>query len=486
MPYSFLGSLTQDHKKKCLVVGDVVLDSYIFGGITRISSEAPIPVIEVGKTTNNIGGAGNVIKNLRSFGFDVSVVSIVGNDQAGEKIMHELSNIGVEMRIRVSTKKITSKKTRIISSGAQVARFDHETKTYEDEDFMKILYNDYLSALKDCDIVVISDYERGVLEENFTKFIIKTANDLNKPIICDPRVKDFSKYSGCTIITPNVREVSNSIASISDESSIKNVLDILKHKYLIKRPVITLSEKGIAGIDESGEFFICPAFGGNVVDVTGAGDTVVASFAFAIANNLTLKDSCLFANMAASMVVDKIGTHTTNLEEIKYKFTNLVNPKKQYNHYLDKIITKEVLANIINQNSQKTFVFTNGCFDILHTGHLDVISRAKACGDYLILGLNSDSSVSRLKGPTRPINNQQTRSSVLAAIEFIDFVVIFDEDTPESLIKFLRPQVLAKGIDYQANPQDLPGAKYVKRVEILGEKKDSTTSIINKIISKNF
>jgi len=488
MSFNFLTELTQNHGKKCLVIGDIVLDSYIFGKPGRISSEAPLPVIEVSKKVDDLGGGGNVIKNLVSFGFRVSAISVVGNDEAGQKIMSLLHNLGVDARVRVSNNKITSKKTRLIASGQQVARFDYETTNYEKKDMIAILKNDYLSALSECDIVIISDYERGVLSDELTNFVIDEAKKQNKPIVCDPRVKDFAKYSFCTIVTPNLKEASNALGEIKTDEDLQKALKTLKETHNIARPVITLSEKGIASFDDDGSFFISPAFGDNVVDVTGAGDTVVASFAFAIANGLTQQNSCIFANMAASMVVHKIGTHATNLEEIKQKFLTS-NQYTQTNlaadSYLAKIVNLEQLLNKVNEQKNKKFVFTNGCFDILHRGHLEVISKAKSCGDLLIVGVNSDSSVKKLKGPTRPINNEQTRAEVLAALEFVDYVVIFSEDTPESLIKQIRPEVLVKGMDYSGNPQDLPGAKYVKKVEIFGTQKDETTSssgIISKIL----
>jgi D-beta-D-heptose 7-phosphate kinase / D-beta-D-heptose 1-phosphate adenosyltransferase len=483
--FSFLKKINQHHSKRCLVVGDIVIDSYIYGKINRMSSEAPIPVVDVSYNKEEIGGAGNVVKNLKALGFDVKVISIVGNDDGGEKILESLSNLGVDARVRVSGTKITSKKNRLMVDKHQVARFDYESQTNEDSGFMETLKNDYLAMIDVVDIVVISDYDRGVLEYNFTRFIIEEAIKRNKPIICDPRVKDFTKYSGVTTITPNLKEANNSIFAIKNDKDVESALLKLHFECKVAEPVITLSERGIAYLDKNNKLTIEKAFGANIVDVTGAGDTVVAAFCLAKVCQLNQNESCILANMAASIVVEVVGTSVVSVDDIKNRFSCNQYKNTNTNQFINKIKTKQELFEIVQNDRNKSWVFTNGCFDIIHTGHLDVISRAKNCGDLLIVGLNSDASVKRLKGQTRPVNNEFTRASVLAALEFVDFVVIFEEDTPEEIIKFLRPNVLAKGIDYIANPQDLPGAKYVDKIEILGTKLDSTTEIINRILDKN-
>ncbi len=491
--FNLLSSISDTHRKKCLVVGDVVVDCYLHGSVNRMSSEAPIPVVDIQKTTQSIGGAGNVIKNLISLGFEVKALSIVGNDEPGQFVMQSLSELGVEARVRVSSGKTTSKKTRLIAGKAQVARFDLDTSTNEPEDFMEVLKHDFVALVEDTDVVVISDYDRGVLEYNFTRFCIEQAKKLGKPIVCDPRVKDFTKYSGVTVITPNLKEANHSVAKMQNDNDLQNALITLKDKFDIANPCITLSERGISYLDANNKLAIEPAFGGNITDVTGAGDTVVAAMCLAIVHGLSHKNACILANMAASVVVERLGTATTTIAEIKQKFTTTEtkNTSKESKEskdackFVNKIKTTQQMLDIMAGQRDKKWVFTNGCFDIIHTGHLDVISRAKNCGDLLILGLNSDASVKRLKGPSRPVNNEATRASVLAALEFVDFVVVFEEDTPEQIIKTLRPNILAKGIDYIANPQDLPGASYVDKVEILGVKLDSTTEIINRILDKN-
>ncbi|BEK13819.1 D-glycero-beta-D-manno-heptose-7-phosphate kinase [Campylobacter lari] len=445
-------------KPKILVVGDFMVDHYIWCDCTRISPEAPVMVMKSQKEDKRLGGAGNVYANLKSLGAEVFALGLVGDDESG-KFLKE--NLNAKLLIEKDRK--TPLKSRVLSHSQQVLRLDDENNfdtKLEDE-----IIQEYKKIAKDYDAIILSDYAKGVLTSKVTKALIEHANTLNLPILIDPKGSDFSKYQNATLLTPNKKEAIQALG-VEKIDNLEKALKKLKDDLNLAYSIITLSEEGIALFDE--KLHIIPAKALEVYDVTGAGDSVIAMLAYALALKVDIIKACELANDAAAVVVAKVGSVSVSLEEIK-------NLKKA--SFEDKIKSKEELVKLI-QNQK--IVFTNGCFDIMHYGHIKYLEKAKKLGDILVVGLNSDESVKRLKGNSRPINLEFQRACMLASMYFVDYVVIFNEDTPYELIEFLKPDVLVKGADYK--DKEVVGSNLVKKVELIDfEDGFSTTNIINRI-----
>jgi len=462
---------------KILVVGDLMIDHYLWGSCERISPEAPVQIVDVSKETMVLGGAGNVINNLISLGADVNVSSVIGDDKAGDELSRELKSIGIDTKFLVVEKsRKTSKKSRIISGHQQVLRYDKESKEDIKEDSSKKLLENIEASLEDVDILILSDYAKGVLTKTLTKDVIELANKLNKPILVDPKGDDYGKYKNANIITPNKKEASiASFIDIKDDKSLKEAAKKLKNDLNLDQVIITLSEDGIAIYED--ELTKIPTVAKEVYDVTGAGDTVIASLAFALGAKRSLHQAVYFANEAAAVVVGKIGSATVTLSEIDTYVSELGKSSSDM-HIKSQAELAEIVKWLKSQN--KKIVFTNGCFDILHYGHVRYLEEAKSYGDILIIGLNSDSSVRRLKGEERPINSEDDRAYILASLEAVNYVVHFSEDTPYELIKALEPDILVKGGDYKGkNVVGSDIVKIVRLVDFVDGK--STTSTIEKI-----
>ncbi len=462
-------------KPTILVVGDLMLDHYLWGKCERISPEAPVQVVEIERESTLLGGAGNVVNNILSLGANVSILSVVGDDENGDKLFGILKTLGANVNgIVVENGRKTSKKSRVVASYQQVVRFDSESKEAIKANSVDRLLFVFEEQVKNADIVLISDYAKGVLTPYFTSAMIRIANALNKPILIDPKGEDYSKYSGATLITPNKKEAS--IASrieISDEQSLQKAGFFLKEKLGLDCIVVTLSEDGIAIFDDKYEKM--PTVAKDVYDVTGAGDTVFASLGFALSCGLDLKEAAFFANAAAAVVVSKFGSATATLSEIEQYLR-----QTQGGSIADKIKTRTELLELLGVQKEKKIVFTNGCFDILHVGHAKCLEVAKSFGDMLIVGINSDSSIKRLKGQMRPINTLEDRAFIVASLGCVSYVVPFEEDTPLELISAIKPDVLVKGSDYAG--KEVVGsavAKEVRLVEVIEGK--STTEIIKKV-----
>ncbi|MCV3440659.1 D-glycero-beta-D-manno-heptose-7-phosphate kinase [Campylobacter lari] len=445
-------------KPKILVVGDFMVDHYIWCDCTRISPEAPVMVMKSQKEDKRLGGAGNVYANLKSLGAEVFALGLVGDDESGRFLKENLN-----AKLLVEKDRKTPLKSRVLSHSQQVLRLDDENDfdtKLEDE-----IIKEYKKIAKDYDAIILSDYAKGVLTSKVTKALIEYANTLNLPILIDPKGSDFSKYQNATLLTPNKKEATLALG-VEKIDNLEKALKKLKDDLNLTYSIITLSEEGIALFDE--KLHIIPAKALEVYDVTGAGDSVIAMLAYALALKVDIAKACELANDAAAVVVAKVGSVSVSLEEIK-------NLKKA--SFEDKIKSKEELVKLIQ--GQKV-VFTNGCFDIMHYGHIKYLEKAKKLGDILVVGLNSDESVKRLKGNSRPINLEFQRACMLASMYFVDYVVIFDEDTPYELIEFLKPDVLVKGADYKG--KEVVGSNLVKKVELIGfEDGFSTTNIINRI-----
>ncbi len=464
-------------KPNILVIGDLMIDHYLWGSCDRISPEAPVQVVNVKKESSVLGGAGNVINNLVTLGSIVDVISVIGNDSVANELKSLLEKIDVPTsNLVVENNRKTSKKSRLIASQQQVLRYDMESIDDINENSHKQIIQTLEKNIDKYSSIILSDYGKGVLTTNLTKEIIKIANKNSIKVLVDPKGKDYSKYKGSYTLTPNKKEAMEATnIDIKDESSLIEALKSLKTQCELEVSLITLSEQGIAIFDD--ELTIKPTVAREVYDVTGAGDTVIASIAFALGNNLDIKDAIYFANLAAGVVVGKIGSATTTLDEI-YEYEYSLHKSNSTSHIktFDEIKT---LASKLHSQGKK-IVFTNGCFDILHVGHVKYLEVAKSYGDVLILGLNADSSVRKLKGPTRPINTQDDRAYILASLESVDYVVIFEEETPYELIKLIKPHVLVKGGDYEGKEvvgQDI--ADELKLVQFVDGK--STTNTIKRI-----
>jgi len=460
-----------------LVIGDLMIDHYLWGGCERISPEAPVQVVDIARETTVLGGAGNVINNLVALGAQVSVAGVIGDDDNGKELLSMLSSIGVSSKgLILKHGRKTSKKSRVIASNQQILRYDNESKEAIDKMCERSIVSYVIDVIDGCDIIILSDYGKGVITDAVAGGVIAAAKAASKKVLVDPKGKDYRKYRGAYLLTPNKKEASEATGIvINDEKSLQKALVSLKENCSLECSMITLSEDGIAIYDRSMRRF--PTVAKEVYDVTGAGDTVIASLSFALSCGYTIDEAAPFANHAAAVVVGKIGSATVTLGEIE-EYESSLHQSTSDMH----IKTKEeiyTLAERLKKEGKKV-VFTNGCFDILHVGHVKYLQEAKSYGDVLIVGLNSDSSVRELKGPTRPVNTEADRAYILAALESVDYVVVFSEETPHDLIKNIAPDILVKGGDYEG--KSVVGAEFageLRLVQFVDGK--STTATIARI-----
>tara|TARA_B110000008_G_scaffold61680_1_gene61468 strand:- start:4378 stop:5799 length:1422 start_codon:yes stop_codon:yes gene_type:complete len=431
---------------KILVIGDLIVDQYLWGSCDRISPEAPVQVINIDHETELLGGAGNVVNNLKTLGAQVDVISVIGNCEISNKLINLLDKTKVETKYLITQKnRISSRKSRIIASQQQVVRFDSESSDDIDNLSQNKVINTFTSLVKDYDVVLLSDYGKGILTNQLTKSLIDIANKQNKKVLVDPKGEDYLKYKDAYLLTPNKIEASLATKiNIIDDASLAEAIIELKSMCNLDKSIITLSENGIAIYDN--KLRIHPTTAKEVFDVTGAGDTVLASLGFAIACGYDIDESVEFANLAGGVVVGKIGSATATLNEI-IEYESSLNKSSSEKHIKTQIEIEKISQDL--RSKGKKIVFTNGCFDLLHSGHVSYLESAKKFGDILIIGLNSDRSVTSLKGKDRPINMQKNRAYILAALEVVDYVVIFDEDTPYELINTIKPHILVKGADYK-------------------------------------
>jgi len=471
----------QGKAPKILVIGDLMIDHYLWGSCERISPEAPVQVINVDNESTVLGGSGNVINNLKALGAQVDVISVIGDCETSDELKILLNDINVNSKYLITQKdRITSKKSRIIAAQQQVVRYDRESTDEISTKSQTTILNTFKKIITNYDAVLLSDYGKGVLTADLTQSLIAIANDNNKKVLIDPKGLDYSKYKGAYLLTPNKKEASEATQiNVHDDATLTQAITQLKTNCDLDVSLITLSEQGVAIYDDT--LRTHPTVAREVFDVTGAGDTVLASLGFALSCGLDIDNSVEFANLAAGVVVGKIGSATATLNEI-IEYESSLNKSTSDEHIktLDEIIALSTEL----KSRDKKIVFTNGCFDLLHAGHVRYLETAKSFGDMLILGLNSDRSVTALKGEGRPINTQLDRAYILAALEAVDYVVIFDEDTPYDLIKAIKPHVLVKGGDYEG--QDVVGqdiADELKLVQFVDGK--STTKTIEKIQQSN-
>ena len=467
----------RNKKPNIAVIGDLMIDHYIWGACERISPEAPVQVVSVSEETTLLGGAGNVINNLHSLGANVSIFSVIGDDAAAKEMRMLLEQTGSDqVELIVEQGRKTTKKSRIIAANQQVIRYDDETRENITLASQYYLMEAFKKALFSYDVILLSDYGKGVLTPTLTQDLISLAKDFNKPILVDPKGEDYSKYRGATLLTPNKKEAILATGmQIETPQELQIAIAKLKEELSLDYSIITLSEDGIALFDR--ELEIIPTVAREVFDVTGAGDTVLASLGVAFASGFLAKEACEFANKAAAVVVAKVGSATVSLNEIE-EYDHSLNQGKSESKIKDFEQIRRIAQRLKEQG--RKIIFTNGCFDILHRGHATYLQQAKELGDVLILGLNSDESIRRLKGEDRPINTLEDRAFLIGALESIDFVVPFYEDTPYELIKRIKPHILVKGADYAG--KEVIGADIADEVKLIDfVEGKSTTSIICKI-----
>lgn len=475
-------------KQPVLVVGDLILDRYLWGSVDRISPEAPVPVIHLQRTNEVAGGAANVAINLAALGLSTYVAGFCGDDGERNSLLQliQQQNIDISAVITLAGRD-TITKTRVIGGHQQMLRIDKEEIDAIPEPYLEqMLQQINIHIDSGLSAIILSDYAKGALPEKVCKSIIASAKKANNiPVLVDPKGHNYSKYAGATTISPNRKELA--LACRHGDGDLNTLLDAgreLQLELQLEFLTVTLGEQGIAMVGEENHYKI-PAKAREVYDVSGAGDTVIAILAAGIAAKLPRLDILHLANLAGGIVVEKVGTAPVSSSELLQAISS-----EQVMGQSGKICTLEQARIRVSglRHNGKTIVFTNGCFDLLHAGHVKYLQSARQLGDLLILGLNSDVSVRRLKGETRPILEQEERSQILAALDCVDYVVIFDEDTPLELIKVLQPQILVKGGDYSS--AQVVGRELIEsyggRVEIIPFLDGKSTSNIVENILKNY
>ena len=436
-----------DAKKTILVVGDVMLDRYLMGSVNRISPEAPVPVVLLKESEDRAGGAANVAANLSGLGLHTQIIGCIGEDATGATLKTIITNSGVDTALMMaSQQRPTISKTRVMSGNQQIVRIDDESAAaFTAEENAHLLKHVAQALDAKPAMVILSDYAKGLLSEASCKAIIQQCKQLGIPVIADPKGRDYSKYKGASALTPNKKETAEACGvAMHETDALLLAAKQLKENLGLDFLAVTRGEEGISFIDDQHTAHI-PATAKKVFDVSGAGDTVIATLAAGLVHGLTPHDALQLANIAAAIVVGKVGTVPVTQAEL---LKALVSEDGQ--SQADKICDKAQLVALVKhwKDNQQKIVFTNGCFDLLHAGHVTYLEAAKKTGDKLILGLNTDRSVSALKGPSRPVIHEQDRARVLAALAAVDAVILFDEDTPLQLIDAIRPDVIVKGDDY--------------------------------------
>jgi D-beta-D-heptose 7-phosphate kinase/D-beta-D-heptose 1-phosphate adenosyltransferase len=439
-----------------LVVGDAMLDRYVYGAVNRVSPEAPIPILSVERDVAMPGGAGNVVRNLTALGAAVAFVSVVGDDQAGQDLTGLIGGQpNVEPWLLVQSGRTTTTKTRYIAQGQQLLRADHEVVAAIHEKLAERLIRITQDALTATSVTVLSDYNKGVLSADVPARIIAAAKAIGRPVVVDPKGRDYSRYVGADVITPNRRELAEATGMpVDTEAGVVAAAQSLRKAHGFGAVLVTRAEDGMTLVGD-GEPIHYPAEAAEVFDVSGAGDTVVATLAAGMAAGLELPLAVRLANIAAGVVVGKVGTAVA-------READLLAALSPQGGALRKFVTREQAAEQVERWRQRGWRtgFTNGCFDLLHPGHTHLLEQARSRCDRLVVALNSDASVRRLKGPTRPIRTDAERAVVLGSLAAVDLVCIYDEDTPEETLRVIRPDLLVKGADYTIDT--VVGADFVQ------------------------
>ncbi len=468
-------SIPRFDKAQVLVVGDLMLDRYWYGPTSRISPEAPVPVVKVAGVEDRIGGAGNVALNVAALGAGASIVGIVGLDEAAKALKTRLDSAGIFADFHVSDDKPTITKLRVISRQQQLLRLDFE-EPFDAADADKLTAR-VKALLPNVGVLILSDYAKGALQN--PQPLIQAAREAGVPVLIDPKGTDFERYRGATLLTPNLSEFEAVVGKCESEQSLLEKGMALLRELDMEALLVTRSEQGMTLIRPDMPELHLPAKAQEVYDVTGAGDTVISVLGAALAAKSPMPEAVAMANIAASIVVAKLGTATVSMPELRRAV--------QQEHGSGRgMVNREQLAiDVADARAHgEKIVFTNGCFDILHAGHVGYLEQARKLGDRLIVAINSDASVKRLKGEGRPINPVDRRMAVLAGLEAVDWVVSYDEDTPEPLLELIKPDILVKGGDY--TKEQVVGWEIVEgyggEVAALDFLDDcSTTAIVNQI-----
>lgn len=477
--------LFSNRKIKILVVGDLMLDQYIWGSVDRISPEAPVQVVEAQSENFVPGGAANVANNLSALGCDVYVVGAIGNDYKGNKFIQMLQELSINCEgIKRFDHRPTINKIRVMAHSQQILRIDKEDKRPLAKKMEQEIIDSLVSVIPNVDGIICSDYSKGLLSCAVLQAIIVNAKKNNKFVFVDPKGKDFSKYRGVNVLTPNEHEVEAvSTDSGGDGFDLTKTAKKLMETIQLESLLVTRGKDGMCLFETGKEPINIPTEAKEVYDVTGAGDTVIAAFAMAVISGLSFVDAAKIANKAAGVVVGKVGTAVIHKEDLKSIVEDDVLRSAQ------NILKLNELKQIVSQAKgyRKTIVFTNGCFDIIHGGHIEYLQKARKLGDLLIVGLNSDSSVRKLKGEGRPIKTEKERANILAALRYVDFITIFSEETPENLIRELKPNIIVKGSDYSID--QVVGRHIVEeyggRVELVPIVQGlSTSALVDDIVKK--
>ncbi|MEE2986316.1 MAG: D-glycero-beta-D-manno-heptose-7-phosphate kinase [Nitrospinota bacterium] len=486
MKTKFKNFFNSTERPKFMVIGDLILDEYIWGGVNRISPEAPVPVLESRSENLTLGGAANVANNLIALGCEVHLVGAIGQDEKGDRLLSLIEERGIFTQgIYRFVHRPTTSKIRIIAHNQQILRIDKEDNrpiTEETENKIIKFVNDTMAEVSG---VICSDYQKGILTEKVIKKIVHRAKNCKKQVIVDPKKAEFGLYKGATVITPNQMEVEQAVPiKINDEIDLERAGEYLLTLTKAKALLVTRGKDGMTLYMEKEKPVNIPTVAKEVYDVTGAGDTVVSVFAMTSAVGFNYQESAWLSNMAASIVVGKVGTAVATLDEINEYLQDEMLRTSHTVLGLDEL--KKISS--LSKSTGKKIVFTNGCFDLLHGGHIEFLQKAKALGDLLIVGVNSDESVRSIKGNGRPIKNQKERTDILSALKYIDYITVFNEPTPKDLIREIRPDILVKGDDYRID--EVVGREIVEgygaRVELIPIVKGlSTTKTVEKILENH-
>lgn len=474
---------------RVLCVGDVMVDRFADGSVTRISPERPVPVFNLTEVVDVAGGAANVARNVAALGGHCTLVGVVGDDAAAEHLVAACeAGLGVDARLVVEQGRPTTEKTRFVTQGNHVLRVDRESSAPISENTVALLLDVVESMIDDVDVVVLSDYAKGVLTDAVIAGVTAIAGARGVKVIVDPKSRDFSRYAGATVLTPNTKEaeVAVGFAVDNDEDAARAALALV-HQAQAAAIVLTRGEHGMTVVEATGEAIHVPTSARTVYDVVGAGDTVVATLALALAAGFGFGDAAAVANAAAGLAVAKRGTATVTADELSEELASLSTGHRHVS--ASRVLSISDAAEYARRHREagERIGFTNGVFDIIHPGHIRILDFSRAHCDRLIVGINSDESVRRLKGPERPFNPAGDRAEVLTALGSVDVVVVFDDDTPLSLIEAVGPDVLVKGSDY--NEEQIVGSSFVRarggqvlRYELLAGR--STTLTMDRIRSR--
>lgn len=450
-----------------IIVGDVMIDINYLAEVKRFAPEADVPIYNILDVNYILGGSSNVAKNLKNLETNVEILSVIGDDIYGNKIRELFDSNQITHKLIIDKERKTTQKNRIFVNDKLCVRYDIESTNDISYDIEKEIIN-YIITKNNIDAIIISDYDKGIVTENLAQIIITYSNTKNIPTFVDPKLKNFMKYKGCFLFKPNQNEAE----TISGEKNIDKILQFIKNKIECNNILLTRGKEGMVLNNIFNKIHHNNII--NLNDVTGAGDIVLCVLVFVFLKEKNLLKACKISNYVGGKSVSVIGNYNVTLNDINEYYEFNMDSK------INKIIYDYEEEKIQTISNKKNIVFTNGCFDILHSAHIELLKFSKNQGDILVVGLNSDDSIKRLKGETRPINDINERAKILSLFDFIDYIIIFSEDTPLNIIKLLKPEVLVKGSDY--NKDNIIGKEYSKKVVLFDFILNKSSSrVINRI-----